>query len=195
MKLLPVLVALCTIAAPALSHCPDVRQDHTQETLILTRTDPFFEIRLSRDENGTLTEMRSMTGGLDTRTTYLADIWASERTDDNGTLSLQYGGDPATLALTEIGATLSLPVRLFAESAEMAKGSETKRVHDQTEMTIGDCTYDVMVILNRLELDGMRTGYSYSLYSPVLGLIIGNVVTDADYAPVRSVFFDKLSHE
>jgi hypothetical protein len=46
-----------------------------------------------------------------------------------------------------------------------------------------------------LELDGMRTGYSYSLYSPVLGLIIGNVVTDADYTPVRSVFFDKLSHE
>jgi hypothetical protein len=90
---------------------------------------------------------------------------------------------------------LSLPVRLFADSAEMAKGSETKRVHDETQMTIGDCTYDVMIILNMLELDGMRTGYSYSLYSPVLGLIIGNVVTDADYTPVRSVFFDKLSHE
>lgn len=189
------VATLIGTAAAAQDRCPTAEDMATG--IRLTRNDPLFSVVLTRTEDG-IAEARVMSRGdspEEVSTFYSHGLTVTRRIGSGGTLELRYDRDTAELDSLPGYREWSTPVMLLSDGLEANGGTYTARISGLGDATIGDCTYTVWRVQDRLELAGMQPMVFEKAFAPDLGIPLSAIQIAPDGSPVSGVFFDEIAIE
>jgi hypothetical protein len=192
MRLLPLFLIL---AAPALAECP-TKADLAQGVTLL-RENPYFGSTY-RVEDDVLNEYRIMLRDGDEQrrtTTYYHPLAVDTQDSRSGTVDYDYHADLEPLTRIDEAEEFAAQVTLSVDDERLAAGSYRVFYEGESEVTVGDCTYDSWLLSNEVRLDGYEPIILLWDYAPDLGLIVRTEQVDALRNTLSVVEYDRVVAE
>ncbi len=162
--------------------------------LVLTRTEPFFQVVSKSTDRGWIEQRIMERGGeLDRASTvYPHPLAVGERTDKNGTLSIRYSAAVSELDhLDETGLWRSDVVLLSGQNV-LDRGTATRSFLGRTKFAIGWCVYDVWLVEARTVYERHQPTVFDQYYSPELGVILESIKLTPDREPITRIGFNEI---
>ncbi|RYG89525.1 hypothetical protein EU803_17500 [Loktanella sp. IMCC34160] len=194
-RVIALVAALATASSVAAQDCPTAEDLETG--IRLTRTDPLFSVVLTRTPDG-ISEARVMErDGVpeDVSSVYSHGLTVTRRIGAGGTLELRYDRDTTELDSLPGYREWTSPVALLSNGEVVNSGTYTVRISGLGDATIGDCTYTVWRVQDRLQMEGLQPLAFEKAFAPDLGIPLSAIQLAPDGSPVSGVFFDEIAVE
>jgi hypothetical protein len=162
---------------------------------MLTRSEPFLS-SLFRGGTAGLAESRVVTRGgaaENVSATYLHPLAPADRISAKNTVSVTYAVQVAGLEDLPDSGVWRSAVSVSVEGVEVARGSTTKTYLGTDEAILSDCSYEVWLVEDRLELGSDDGTYFVLHYAAELGVVVASVKMAATGVPVSAVVYDTVS--
>ncbi|WP_299424849.1 hypothetical protein [uncultured Shimia sp.] len=198
--LLPKTLAICAFAFGSVlsfsvevsAACANLRDGNT---FTVTRNQPFLQTTSTVQADGSVLEHRSQTRNGKTEkitTTYWNGVAAMDRKSSSSHIQMKADKNLRSADLTKPSKTYSAPIELFINGKKIDQGTFTIKTVQKTNLSIGGCTYPVMVVRTSLLREKGAPIYEEALLSLDAGILLGNVAMTDDWSPKHGVFFDKV---
>ncbi|WP_170382390.1 hypothetical protein [Ruegeria atlantica] len=195
MKLLiaSTLSVLCLAIAPAYARCVDLAEGNF---FTLTRNAPFFEISNTVSEDGTVLANSRMKrdGSLEKATTrFWNGVIPVERKSEASRIKMKISEEAKLADLSKTGKMYKYPVSILINGNKVDQGHFVVKPIKKSRISIGGCSYRVMVVRTSLEREKGSTINEQALLSLDAGFLLGNVAMTSDWKPRSSVLFDSIT--
>lgn len=164
--------------------------------IVLTRASTFFSALFKPKGEG-ITEQRIMIRGAepeDISSFYPHPLVIGKHISKNGELNIEY--KKPLVALDELNNTNNWVSEVVVKSGDTEIGTGTAVVSfiGYDVITIGECTYDVWRISDRLELKDSQPIIFEKYFSPELKLVLASITMSNEGEPISGVMFDEIKN-
>lgn len=186
-------VAFLMITAPALAECPS--GNAKEIGLVLTHANPYLSVTYEKAAEGLIEKKVTIAaqGPRIVVSVYSHPLLVVKRTVGNEVLSLLYLSDSRDLnRLAEYKKWMS-DVELLANGQNEAHGAETLEFEGKSQLSIGDCRYEVWKINEILSLVGRKPVIDTKYYSPKLNIVLRSIFRTPDGRTMTDTSYDKIT--
>lgn len=124
--------------------------------------------------------------------TYWNALAPADHVSNGKTVTLQYDAPVSDLLKLDETNAWQSGVRVLVNGVLVNRGTVTKALLKQREISVGKCKYHVWDVEDRLDLGNGNGNYFVQVYAPDLGLILSSIKMGSNGNPINGVQFDKI---